>query len=140
MMVRVVLAIVLLMPISLVAGETPAELIRRPLATRASLWRCDPAVKYNCSADGCKSVPALVWVQLDLAAPARYDRCDAKGCDSYAVTPQPGGIYTLLNPTPSTFLKVLNDGTDFVEVASLGTSVLISYGRCIPDVTKGRGP
>jgi hypothetical protein len=72
-----------------------------------------------------------MWVQLDLAA-GQYERCDAKGCDSYRVTPQHGGIYTHLNPTPSTFLKVLNDGSDFVDVASLGTSVLISYGRCTP--------
>ncbi len=98
---------------------------------RASRWRCDAAVKFQCSAEGCKEARARVWVNIDFPD-RRYERCDSKGCDQYEMAYSVAGIYTTVSPVIGTFLKVLNDGSEFVEVASLGTAVVTSFGRCMP--------
>ena len=72
-----------------------------------------------------------VWIEFDLASKI-YQRCDEKGCDDYAMTYSRSGIYTVVTVGGGTFLKVLNDGSDFAEVVSLGTAVWNGFGVCAP--------
>ena len=46
----------------------------------------------------------------------------------------PSGIYTTvtLPLNAGTFLKAVNDGSESVEVVSLGTTVSVYHGRCAP--------
>jgi hypothetical protein len=75
----------------------------------------------------------LVSVRLDLAEKT-YARCDSKGCDSYSITFSASGIFTTVSVrgSGSTFLKVLNDGSQYVEVASLHLAVHQNFGACKP--------
>jgi hypothetical protein len=60
-----------------------------------------------------------------------YARCDEKGCDSHVMVAQKSGIYTILElPASGAFMKVENDGGEYVEVASLGNSLITNFGSC----------
>ncbi len=108
------------------------ELASNRLPDRASKWRCEAAVKFSCSMKGCGEVGVTVWVNLDFRA-QQYQRCDSKGCDTYQMIHSGSGIYTIIEPNNSgTFMKVVNDGSEFMEVATLGTSSFTSLGRCTP--------
>lgn len=112
--------------------ERLGKLASEGLHHRASKWRCEAAAKFHCSTKGCEEGAITVWVNLDFPA-RRYERCDAKGCDEYQMTYSTAGIYTTVWPEGrSTLLKVLNDGNEFMEVASLGRGAFISFGRCTP--------
>lgn len=113
-------------------GDDIRELIV-PLAGRAPTWRCEPTAKFQCSIKGCEPITPTVWVNLDFPA-RRYERCDSKGCDAYQMEYFSAGIFTMISPlrTSGTFLKAVNDGREFVEVASLTTSVYTSFGQCTP--------
>lgn len=114
------------------ALDRPAVLAASPLSNRAAKWLCSPTRKFVCTVDGCAQVPATTTIKLDMASHA-YSRCDAKGCDTYPQTrPNTGGIFTHLSPTASTVFKVLNDGSAYVETASLGLSVHLTFGECRP--------
>ena len=39
-------------------------------------------------------------------------------------------LYTTATPGPGAFLNVVNDGSDFVEVASSGTVTFTGFGKC----------
>ena len=108
-------------------------LMTLPLAQRAPQWECIPSVRYVCTPEGCERTPALVSVRLDLVENT-YARCDSKGCDTYPMTFSVGGIFTTVSlpGRGSTFLKVLNDGSQYVEVASLHTAVHQNFGACKP--------
>lgn len=47
--------------------------------------KCDIAAKYRCQPGGCESVQPSVWNIVDVEAKT-YQRCDAKGCDTYPVS------------------------------------------------------
>ena len=72
-------------------------------------------------------------MRLDLAENT-YGRCDSKGCDSYPMTFSAGGIFTTISlpGSGSTFLKVVNDGSQYLEVASLQLAVHQNFGACKP--------
>jgi hypothetical protein len=114
------------------AGEPIESLAAKPLAARASQWRCLPTSRFICTANGCESGPPLVWVVIDYAS-KRYERCDAKGCDRYDLGSSAGGIYTTAWPNAGAFLKALNDGSEYTEVVTLGTTVHVQHGRCTPE-------
>jgi hypothetical protein len=109
------------------------DLLKRPLSERAIIWRCDPTIMRTCSLNGCSENRATVSVQLDFSA-GSYERCDAKGCDSHLMTFSSSGIFTaaILPSTSGTFLKVVNDGSEYVEVASTGLSIIHNFGVCEP--------
>ena len=92
--------------------------------------RCDFTVKRQCDDTGqCRVLPPVVWGLFD---PERktYSRCDRNGCDTYDATVTHSGIYTVVSlPANGLFAKIADDGSA-VEVASIGTDVLISYGKC----------
>ena len=107
-------------------------LVSRPLAQRALQWECTPSVRFVCTAEGCGRSPAVVSVRLDLGEKT-YARCDNKGCHAYPMTFSAGGIFTNVTlPGSGTFLKVVNDGSEYVEVASLHLAVHQNFGVCKP--------
>jgi hypothetical protein len=112
------------------AGPSIGELIE-PLANRAPRWRCGIARRFVCSSQGCEGASGGGWVDLDFLG-GDYRRCDVKGCDDYALRHASGGLYTTASGGLQIFLKALNDGSEFVEATSFGTSVFIAYGRCTP--------
>ena len=108
-------------------------LVAKGLPDRAPQWRCDASTKFQCSVNGCSEIRPTVWVNLDFPA-RRLERCDAKGCDRYEMVHSISGLYTTITLVghPGTFLKAVNDGSQFVEVASILTRVFTSFGRCLP--------
>ncbi len=116
------------------AGDRLLELAQRGLTARAPAWRCDVSARFICSISGCeRGTGWAVWLLLDFTA-SRYERCDAKGCDAYELQHWASGVYTTASPGAyrGHYLKVLNDGSEFVESASLGTTAVTSFGRCAP--------
>ena len=134
-----VVSLFLLLPASAQEGgklgadrERLTDLFGRGLADRASKWRCTITSQYVCSKKGCDQNPPTVWINLDFSANL-YERCDAKGCDAYPMRSFVGGIYTTISlARPGTFLKAVNDGSEFVEVASMGNVTFNTFGRCTP--------
>jgi hypothetical protein len=111
------------------AAQDKLELAASPLHERAPRWQCPIVTQYHCTAGGCRAVPPSVTIVLDFPA-RRYERCDAKGCGQHSLSVATGGIYTTASPGPGAFLKVVNDGSDFVEVASSGTETFTGFGKC----------
>ncbi len=109
------------------------DLATRSLSDRALQWECVPSVRYVCTSEGCERNPGVVSVRLNLGENT-YARCDSKGCDSYPMTASAGGIFTSVSLPGSggTFLKVLNDGSEYVEAASLHLAVHQNFGTCKP--------
>lgn len=105
------------------------DLQRRSLDQRAARWRCEPASLVHCSGRGCEPAQPSVWVLLDFGAKT-YERCDQRGCDRYPIVITVSGIYTVVTLQGGAFLKALNDGSEFVDVASSGTALLANFGRC----------
>jgi len=105
----------------------------RGLPERALRWQCSPATKFQCKKEGCEAIQPTVWVTLDFQT-SSYSRCDRKGCDRYEMQESVSGIYTFVSlvDRQGTLFKVVNDGSEFVEVITLGTTLMSSYGSCSP--------
>ena len=113
--------------------EHALTLLDSSMSERGAKWRCHPTPRsFHCSKDGCNEVPDTVWFNLDFAS-LKYERCDMKGCDGYPMTSSTSGIYTIISlPSNSgAFLKAVNDGSEFVEVTTLGTATWNYFGQCI---------
>jgi hypothetical protein len=116
-----------------------AALLRAAAFGLPALWaveagatvRCDVDAKFSCGPAGCGSVAPGVTARID---PERrfYAWCDARGCDKYsgALVSRSGDFVNVALPEHGLLAKLaLSDGA-FVEVATLGTTTLLSYGRC----------
>ena len=92
---------------------------------------CTIAEKLACGrASGCKRIPVSVVIRLDVQNQT-YSRCDAKGCDDYPSQFAPSGIFTVIDvPGRGMVAKMLGDGSEFVEVVTQGTGVIVSFGKC----------
>lgn len=108
-----------------------AELTARPLPSRGDVWVCTPRIGKVCAADGCDDAKPTVRVRLDFTRHT-YSRCDEKGCDTYGSRVVSGGIFTTadLAGTGGTFVKVLNDGSEYVEVVTMFLAVQQNFGSC----------
>lgn len=96
----------------------------------AAPMECTVSTKQSCSPAGCQPVQPLMRAVVDLDA-RTYARCDTKGCDTYNATVSVSGVivtFDLLGR--GAFARMTADGREFVEVVSLLTSTLISYGTC----------
>ena len=109
--------------------DAAGDLIARPLVQRGEKWECVPAHRFVCTLEGCERDSGRVSVRLDFAANT-YARCDQKGCDTYPMLYSGSGIFTTARAHGGTFLKVLNDGSQFVEVVSLHLAIHQSFGKC----------
>jgi hypothetical protein len=109
--------------------DESVDLGLRPLAQRGEKWECVPAHRFVCTREGCERDSGRVSVRLDFGANT-YSRCDEKGCDTYPMLYSGSGIFTTARAHGGTFLKVLNDGSQYVEVVSLHLAIHQSFGKC----------
>ncbi len=105
------------------------DLAARGMPNRAERWDCDIQVQFVCSAKGCEKVAPSIQLRIDFPSET-YQRCDGQGCDAHSMFASVAGIYTTISQVGS-FLKALNDGSEFVEVATLGTSTWNGFGMCM---------
>lgn len=116
-----------------VMDEKAQALFSSSLENIAKEWSCETFKKYSCNEkNGCNEIDGgLVSIRLDLNA-EKYFRCDSKGCESSGAKIFSSGIYTYFDLGSGAVFKVLNDGSSFVDIATLMDTVLISYGVCLP--------
>ena len=99
-------------------------------SARSAELRCEIRAKYACSPLGCQESTITVWNLIDLDA-LRFSRCDQKGCDHYTITTSVSGIFMNIEvPGHGMLARMSHDGSQYVEVVTLGTDVLVSYGSC----------
>ena len=111
------------------------EDLLEPLYGHSEQWICKAASEHSCGTGGCSKTSSGLYILLNLnrhSDSAGYHRCDAEGCDKYSLRMKQSGAYTTitLSDHPGIFLKVMNDGSGFAEVASLGTAIYMKFGSC----------
>ncbi len=100
---------------------------------------CQTESKFVCSAESCNKVDkGRVWIKIKIidsdSKEVSYYRCIDSDCDiPYKGIIVRSGLFTIITlPTNGLMFKASSDGKEFVETASLGTSLFISYGKCFP--------
>lgn len=114
------------------------ESLKHSAMTDIAELSCFPTSQYNCSLEGCTPTAPASYYFVDYGAESgTYFRCDAKGCDSYSVNVNPSGSFTQFIPSlgQAMLFKIANDDAlankgEFVDVATLGTMTIISFGKC----------
>jgi hypothetical protein len=109
-----------------------ATLLMGQTADSSTRFVCTTAEKYVCTMGvGCQAGVTGAWAVVDFAT-GEYQRCDARGCDTYSATVTPSGqVINVEVPGKAAFIKVLPGGA-FSEVASAGAMTILSYGYCVP--------
>ena len=97
----------------------------------AKTLTCRIASKFSCDADaGCKPLSPALWNVIDLENQT-YSRCDTRGCDKYDARLHRSGEFIVIDvPGRGVVAKLANNLSSFVEVATIGTSALNSFGSC----------
>jgi len=146
-LVIMILALVLLATGASSSDETDFKRtleLMKPLSVRSMTWRCVVTSKHICSKTGCergkfdpsvyknKVQGPLEWVDLSLDG-RTYNRCDPDGCDMYATSVSSGGLYTTVQLVGrGASIKIVNDGSSFVDTATSGTAAFVRFGKCEP--------
>ncbi|WP_374322049.1 hypothetical protein [Brevundimonas sp.] len=95
---------------------------------------CEGAQRFACDdVNGCidSPLPITTWAEFDFSGNA-YRRCDRTSCDDYTpVVTRSGEFLNIELPGRASFAKIGPDAS-FTEVITLGTQVMITYGRCRP--------
>lgn len=99
---------------------------------------CLPTSSFNCSLDGCTPAAPATYYFVDYGTESgTYFRCDAKGCDQYPITVNPSGKFTQFMPSQGQAMlfkiatgNVLGTKGEFVDVATIGTGTIVSFGKC----------
>ncbi|MEK7555678.1 MAG: hypothetical protein AAB523_00130 [Patescibacteria group bacterium] len=99
---------------------------------------CFPASRFDCGGGSCTaSVPATYYFVDYGTESGTYFRCDAKGCDSYPVEVNISGEFTQFTPSQGQAMMfkvatgdVLDNKGEFIDIATLGTGVIVSSGKC----------
>lgn len=103
-------------------------LFPNPASTQTVI--CAISTKYSCGAAGCNQTQVTVQNILDLSRQT-YARCDAKGCDTYDAQYSRSGAYFVVDvPGRGLIAKIATDMSAFLEVATAGTTALVSFGSC----------
>lgn len=92
---------------------------------------CRPSTAQVCSPSGCESQRAQTSVFTRLSpSTGLYERCDARGCDSYQATVTLSGAFaSFVLPNNHSFARVTGqDG--YYEVLSQLDTVIIYWGQC----------
>lgn len=101
-------------------------------AAKIPTYVCEGVQRFGCDdTNGClaSSLPITTWVEFDYSGNT-YSRCDQAGCDVYTpVVSSSGEFLNIELPGRTAFAKIGPDGS-FTEVVSLGTLVMVTYGRC----------
>lgn len=96
----------------------------------AAPMTCIISKKFVCDGATCQEVPPTIRVELDREA-GTYRRCDDQGCDDFQVFVTTSGQYSnFAIPSGGFIAKVSFNGSEFLEVATLGTRTFVSHGRC----------
>ena len=91
---------------------------------------CEIDAKYACAAIGCEPNRLDMWNVTDLDG-GQFSRCDRNGCDTYpAMITQSGLFYVIEATGHGAMAKLAIDGSSYLEVATVGTVALISFGSC----------
>jgi hypothetical protein len=92
---------------------------------------CTIAEKWQCTqGQGCLPIDNKIVIRMD-ETQKTYSRCDAKGCDDFpALFNQAGSFVNVAIPANGLLAKFGADGSGFVEVTTLGSTVLLSFGSC----------
>ena len=100
-------------------------------AAEAKVFKCLISEKYVCdSGRGCGQAHNDILVKLDLTRQT-YSRCDPKGCDTFDVRLSKSGAFAVIDvPGRGMLAKFSNDGSGFVEVATIESQAVISFGSC----------
>lgn len=108
-----------------------AALAFQVTASESAALMCFISEKVHCAqGQGCKPVESKIAVRINTEQQL-YSRCDAKGCDEYQAEFGVSGVFiNIAVPKNGMLAKLSTDGRSFIEVVTLGTDVLISYGSC----------
>lgn len=105
----------------------------RRQSSTSTVIRCEPSTKLYCDAGKCEPALKGVFLLLEERGTRRtYSRCDLKGCDSYDAQMSVSGGYEnwqMTEPKGVFFKRSLDTG-EFVESATLGLQVFLSFGSC----------
>jgi len=113
-----------------VFDKKPIDSTTKSLASRSMYWLCEPKIKFRVDKKGARRVRNNVWIKINLKNKL-YARCDKNGCSKCDLKYFSSGIYTnIALPNCGGFIKLSNDGSTFVDVASLMNIVFVSYGAC----------
>jgi len=94
---------------------------------------CIPERKISCSINNCENIEARVFVLIsENNNKVTISRCDDKPCDIYEATPYFSGAFMEIrtNDNHGLLFKTSSIDQSFVEVVTLGTDTLTSYGHC----------
>ena len=96
----------------------------------AEPMRCEITSKFSCLPAGCASNQLGIYNLIDLDR-RTISRCDQNGCDTYAANVTRSGAFFVVDvPGRGMLAKLSVDGADYVELATLGPGVLVSFGHC----------
>lgn len=95
---------------------------------------CFPTSRFDCSEDGCVQNQPNTYYFIDHGTEGgSYFRCDSAGCDQYDIDVHVSGVFTQFAPknaSAAMLFKVSSLDNSFVDVATIGTNALVSYGKC----------
>ncbi len=99
---------------------------------------CFPTNRFDCGGGSCTPATPATYFFVDYGTESgTYFRCDAKGCDSYPVKVNPSGEFTQFVPSQGQAMlfkvatgDILGNKGEFVDVVTLGTGTIISFGKC----------
>src|SRR5262245_14440226 len=92
---------------------------------------CQISVKFSCAAEtGCGENRLGVWSVIDMQGQT-YARCDSRGCDKYDARLSRSGVFIIIDvPSRGMTAKLAADMSAFLEVVTIGTQALVSFGTC----------
>jgi hypothetical protein len=92
---------------------------------------CSISTKFICESDaGCMQVEPGVWSTIDYSDQT-YSRCDRRGCDKYnARFHRRAGFVVIEIPGRGITGTFSVDTSVFLEVATTGTTAIVSFGTC----------
>jgi hypothetical protein len=91
---------------------------------------CTISAKYACDMSGCNPVQATVRNVVDQSRQT-YARCDSRGCDTFDAHYSRSGAFIVIDvPGRGMTAKISDEMSKFVEITTLGTLALVSFGAC----------
>jgi hypothetical protein len=110
-----------LFPVVVLAVSSPAL---------AQVVTCQISAKFGCAATGCAEGRLDIWNVIDMSGQT-YSRCDSRGCDKFDAHFSRSGAFTIIDlPGRGFTAKLAADMSAFIEVATIGTQALVSFGAC----------
>jgi hypothetical protein len=91
---------------------------------------CRLSAKFACQAAGCEALETTTWAVIDVAGQT-YSRCDRRSCDKYPAQFSRSGAFLIIDvPGRGLTVKVAANMSSFVELVTIATAAVISFGAC----------